>query len=174
MLFRSATTTIAKTALYPAAVATAANELVNDASLSFHYAVGTSYENGAAFGGYKPITELADYVVKHTFYITVIDGAIPAENIVVKSLTIGGDSAVHVVVTSAYAAKEYEESFTTEDATTNLSGVTDGVPNKVTDETVLEVYVYIFYDGDETNVTTANAASLVDTNVQIVFGVAGA
>lgn len=167
----TATTTIGETAVYPAAVATAEEDLVDDDSLEFHYAVGTSYTDGTAKGEYKPVTNLSDYVVKHTFYITVTKGAVPAEDIVVKSLTItGGSEAVHVVVTSAYAAKEYTGDLTSEDADTILSGDTE-----ITDSTVLEVYVYVFYDGDYKDiVTTENAASLEGATVEIVFGVKGA
>lgn len=168
----TATTTVPTKAVYPAAVK---GTPTTDDDLEFQYAVGTSYTDGTATKDehgqkvYYDVTTLENYVVKYTFYITVTDGAIPAENIVVKSLTIDGDEAVHVVVTSDYAAKEYENGFTSEDATTILSGNT-----KITDTTVLAVNVYVFFDGDELNVTTANAATLAETKVTVVFGVKGA
>ena len=109
----------ANTTVYPAALKEGEGISTNENNIKFQYAVGTDYSNGAAKDGYTEVTTLTDYVVKYTFYLTVAADAVPASDIVVKGLTITGDEAVAVVVTTDYALVEFQDSLAqdTEDDT---------------------------------------------------------
>ena len=179
--------------VYPAAVAGTPSK---DGDLKFHYAIGQGYNN------YRPTVDsngdpvyyeiaegnLSKYVVKYTFYLTVAKDAVPASNIVVQSLTLSsvddddttiGLEAVDVVVTTEYAAAVFTANTYTADADATVlsSGLNEGegeLEGKLTDADVLPVHVYVYYNGDNSNVTTANAAKLEGVTLNITFGVKGA
>ena len=165
---READLTDKVTEVYPSTVN---GDPTKDSDLKFKYAVGTSYNNGAALDGeYTDITadNLTKYVVKYTFYITVAKGAVPAKNIVVTGITIDGDAAVAAVVTTDYAAVVFADTDADGD---NSKVISSG---EITDTTVLAVNVYVYFDGEHERVTTANAANLANTTVSVTFGVQNA
>ena len=161
--------------VYPAAVK---GTPTKDSDLKFQYAVGTSYDNGAAKDGvYTEVSSLENYVVKYTFYLTVAAGAVPASDIVVKSITFTGDAAVNAVVTTDSAAVIFAGSSATESQTVLSGGLNAGDTTnagKLTDTSVLPVHVYVYFNGDDARVTTANSTNLANTTVTVTFGVKGA
>ena len=168
----------ANTTVYPAALKEGSGISTNEGNIKFQYAVGAGYDNHLPdSSGYTEVTALADYVVKYTFYLTVVADAVPASDIVVKALTITGDEAVAVVVTTDSALVELQDSLAsgTEDTTVLSNGLHkddgDELKGKLTDEDVLAVHVYVFIDGDDETVTTANAANLNGATIDITFGV---
>ena len=165
----------AVTKVYPATVK---NDKLptKDSDLEFYYAVGTAYDDGTAKdGNYTKITDsnIANYVVKYTFYITVAEGALPASDIVVKGITFTGDDAVAAVVTTEYAAKVFKAN-SGEDDTILSSGLHADDPElagKITDGDVLAVNVYVYYDGEDATVKSSNAGNLNNATIEITFGV---
>jgi hypothetical protein len=173
--------------VYPSTILSATGLTENN--IKFSYAIGQDYANGAPTVGdggeaeYRDIDsgDLADYVVKHTFYITVAKDAIPASNIIVKGLTITsadsddttvGLDAIKVAVTTETAGVVLDKNYVADQNAVVLA-------TSVNDTQVLAVNVYIYYDGDynvDGNyvITTANAAKLEGVNVSITFGVKGA
>ena len=154
--------------VYPAALKAGST---NRGNIVFYTAVGTDFDDATAVESSKTdiaSSALSKYVVKYTLYLTVADDAVSAENLKISGVTIEGDSAVSVVVATDDAIVEIKET-TGEDYT---SAVISG-SKKITDESVYVVDVYVFYDGNETTVTTENANNLADTTVSISFSVNG-
>ena len=185
--------------VYPAAVKKEGETIVRDShtkEVKFHYAIGQGYNNHAPTVDSQGKPEyydidtaaLSNYVVKYTFYLTVAKDAVPASNIIVQSLTIAsadtdndtiGFEAVDVVVATDYAAVVFESNTYTADdnAVVLSSGLHEGdekLEGKLTDADVLPVDVYVYYNGDNSAVTTENAAKLEGVKINITFGVKGA
>ena len=111
-----------------------------------------------------PSGHFGDYVLENVFNIIVASGGRTVENLKVDTITITttGDSAVKVLVTSDTAAQEFAATDTTNSDNTVLSAT-------VTSAAVVPIHVFIFWDGNNTNVFTSNVDNLLDTSVEIEF-----
>lgn len=126
----------------------------------------------------KNITSLNDfngYVIKQTVYLTLAVGAEDAYNLTVTPTFTKQNSedssvmdAVKVLVVTS------ENNMVT--LTSGMSGAQDlytgGNNTVLTDETVLTVDIYIYYDGSVDSVYTNNIANLSGAEISLVFNVA--
>ena len=152
--------------VYPAMVTPGST---TDELLTFQYYKGKDYNNGSADGAAVNVGKSDQYVLKHTYYITVAKNAPAASNIVVTGVTISGTNApAGVAIATAYAVDNYTANSTAESRIILSGDMT------ITDSTVLTVHVYVYINGEDSSVTTANAANLGTATVNVTFGVKGA
>ena len=123
----------------------------------------------AKTGTERQLINFDGYVIKKTVYLTVAVGANPAINLTVTptiSQKTGGTdlSACKVIVATE------DGGFAT---LTSTSGKTNiyGSNTPLTDQLTLEVNIYIFYDGNDSNVYTNNVANLKGADISLAFGV---
>lgn len=158
------------TLLYPSRVKGDATSLT-DATLKFEY---TSAKDASASAADTNATytevetnKFDNYVVKKTFYVTIQKGAAVAKNLKVKSVTFKdlANTGVACVITSASATGVIN-------ATSDINTVqTLVLANEVTDATVVAVNVYLYINGEHTNIYTNNINNLKAGSVEIEFQV---
>ena len=120
----------------------------------------------------------SDYVIHKVVYLTLAEGS---------------DDATNLSVTATIAIKETNPAQTADDlsavkvlvATTNNYailhnnnlaqnsnvGSLNGTPITLTDDSVVQVDIYIYYDGSEAAVNTNNVADLADATIELAFNV---
>ncbi|MBO4277253.1 MAG: hypothetical protein J5925_02500 [Clostridia bacterium] len=108
-----------------------------------------------------------DYVLVNTFSITVADGSNAVENLRVASCDVtvptGGVEAIKVIVATDSAYAEY-------DAAGNLVAGTATIRTAELDKDNVEtVKIYVYWDGNDTDVYTNNLINLKDTSVVVTF-----
>ena len=119
----------------------------------------------------KQLTAFTGYVIVKTVYLTVAAGANPANNLKVTPTFAqkgsGSDiSAAKVIVTTS------DGGFAVLSSSNNGSPVDiKGSNTNLTSTTVLTVKIYIYYDGNNTNVFTNNAAELTGATIDLAFDV---
>lgn len=119
----------------------------------------------------KQLTDFTGYVIEKTVYLTVAEGANPANNLKVTPTFaqkgVGSDlSAAKVIVTTS------DGGFAVLSSSNNGSAVDiKGSNTNLTSSTVLTVKIYIYYDGNNTNVYTNNAAELTGATIDLAFDV---
>lgn len=119
----------------------------------------------------KQLTSFTGYVIEKTVYLTVADGANNATNLTVTPTfaqkASGTDiTAAKVVVTTS------DGGFAVLSSANNSTKVDiKGGNTALTDSTVLTVKIYIYYDGNDTNVYTNNAANLAGATIDLAFDV---
>lgn len=119
----------------------------------------------------KQLTDFTGYVIVKTVYLTVAAGANPANNLTVTPTFaqkgVGSDlSAAKVIVTTSdggFAVLSNSDNGTPVDI--------KGSNTSLTSSTVLTVKIYIYYDGNNTNVFTNNAAELTGATIDLAFDV---
>ena len=119
----------------------------------------------------RQLTSFTDYVVVQNFYLTVAVGSDDAYQLTVTpTITQVGagtdiDAVKFLIVTSdsGYAAISTANNGTAVDI--------KGADTALTDTTVLTVTLYIYYDGDETEVYTNNKANLTGASIDLQFDV---
>lgn len=108
----------------------------------------------------------SDYVLVNEFSITVAKGSNPVENLRVASCAVnvgGGAEAVKVIVATDSAYAEY-------DATGALVAGTATIRTAELNDTQVEtVKIYVYWDGNDTDVYTNNLVNLKDTSVEVEF-----
>ena len=172
----SDTALTASAVLYPAAHQAAATTIAtadatttsgeNTVMTNWYYRTSS---NPADYLGDNPSAELeiksADfgkYVLVDEFSLTVADGSNAVSNLHVKDCTIttAGDQAVKVLVATSSASQEF--------AATG-SGSTVLRSSNLTSSDVEYVKIYIYWDGNDTDVYTNGIADLQNTSVEITF-----
>jgi hypothetical protein len=125
--------------------------------------VGTSPSTAT----YVPVTDFSNYVLVNEFSLATADGSNELENLRVKSctLTTSGDSAVKVLVAGANGCQEFDASTAADISATSQVLQTANV----TDDAVSTVKVYLYWDGNDTDVYTNNVDDLLSTAVQVIF-----
>jgi len=120
--------------------------------------------------------DFAKYVIKKTVYLTVAKGANPAYRLTVSGTFTKVDaneedlSACKVLI--ATKNKETGHSVTAILSSENLNAhlyLAD--EDVITDATVVQVDMYIYYDGNDENVYTNNVAKLAGATFNLNFGV---
>ena len=152
------------TAVFPAEMA---DTSTNNDNLTFQYFQGTDFTNGDPTGTAQNVGKSDSYVKEYVYYITVAKNSPETQNIVVSSVTFNGDvgsEAASVVVATDYACINFDDSTTTESEVIS-GGLT------IDDETVFEVHVYVYINGNHGSITTANAKNLKDATINIQFSV---
>lgn len=108
-----------------------------------------------------------DYVLVNEFSITVADGSNAVENLRVASCAVnvngGGAEAVKVIVATSSAFAEYDAT----GALVEGDGVISAAALSNTEVEYVKIYVY--WDGNDTDVYTNNLLNLKDTSVVVTF-----
>ena len=122
-------------------------------------------------GSARQLTAFAGYVVVQNFYLTVASGANSADTLTITptitQVSTGNDvDAVKFLVATSdngYAAI----------STANNGNAVDikGDNHAITDESVLTVTLYIYYDGNDDAVYTNNATYMLGGTISVSFGV---
>ena len=96
---------------------------------------------------------LANYVFVQDFYVTVAKDAVPAKDLKVSEVTIPENKGIRVVIATSVAGSGVIANSTlgTQPSLTNAN---------ITDSTVINVRVYVFFEGTDTNVYQTNLANL--------------
>ena len=135
-------------------------------------ATSTGYVGRADTEAAVSSENLSNYVLKYTFYFTIADGANNAANLVVDSYTItntsvggAGTDGVKCLVVGTNGSVMY-----------NASTDTDSLVLETTlnSTTVYSVRVYIYYDGNDSNIYTNNIPNIDDFTIDLKFGVTAA
>ena len=127
-------------------------------------------ENGMTAKEYVASDKFSDYVLVNEFNLTVAAGSNAMNTLKVNTCSItpsnSGDQAVKVLVATATACEEFSG--------TGGSGSTT-LQASLTDATTMQVKVYIYWDGNDTDVYTNGIADLTSTSVVVTFtGLVGA
>ncbi|MBR5943184.1 MAG: hypothetical protein IKZ81_07590 [Clostridia bacterium] len=177
----SATATTASAVLYPAAHQAAANTIATaDATTTtgtdpdtvttmtnWYYRTSS---DPSEYMGTTPSAELpieqADfgkYVLVNEFSLTVADGSNAVSDLKVDTCTIttSGDQAVKVLVATSSASQEFSG--------TGGAGSTVLRSSNLTSSDVEYVKIYVYWDGNDTDVFSNGIADLVNTSVVVTF-----
>ena len=113
-----------------------------------------------------------DYIIHQTCYITLAVGSEDAENLVVSKVNLVSNGTataspstfapVKVLITTSTAAVELDS------ATTSSNTV---IASTVTSSDVVQVDIFVYYNGNDTNVFTNNKAKLDGATISIEFSV---
>ena len=161
------TATNSSAVLLPAAhtLNSSANLTNYDAAASWYYQYSKDPSVSTASSAVFPIdsSSLGQYVLINEFSITVADGSNEVTNLRVANCTIttAGDAAVKVVVAGTNASEEF-------DGEGGAGSVALRTAN-LTDSTVEYVKIYIYWDGNDSDVFTNNIADLLGTSVVVTF-----
>lgn len=117
----------------------------------------------------RQLTDFTGYVIKKTVYLTVAKGANGANNLTVTPTITGTGkdlTAAHVIVATSDGGFE------------NLTNTNNGIKvdikgsnTPLTESTVLTVEIYIYIDGNNTNIFTNNIADLNGVTIELAFNV---
>ena len=117
----------------------------------------------------RQLTAFTGYVIRRTVYLTVAKGANAANNLTVTPTITGTGkdlTAAHVIVATSNGGFE------------NLTNTNNGTKvdiqgsnTPLTDSTVLTVEIYIYIDGNNTNIFTNNIADLTGVTIELAFDV---
>jgi len=109
-------------------------------------------------------SNIDDYVLINEFSICAASGSNAMNNLKVKQIKIGstGNQAVKVLVVSETAYEEFNSEHSQPDSGSVILG--DVSPNYVT-----PIKVYVYWDGNDSDVTTNNKSNLLNTSVYIEF-----
>lgn len=127
-----------------------------------------SDESGMTAKQYVLDDKFASYVLVNEFNLTLAAGSNPMNTMKVDACTIttAGDQAVNVLVATATASEEFSG--------TGGSGSTT-LQASLTSSTIMQVKVYIYWNGNDTDVYTNGIADLQSTSVSLTFtGIVGA
>ena len=115
-----------------------------------------------------PLTTFAEYVVRYKYYVTLAAGSSAIDNLKVSGLTITDKNGttdapntldpLKVVVACGDAYEEFDKN--TSDGTVDLTGAA-----QLTDSAVFEICVYVYYNGNDSSVTTNNIANLAAADI---------
>ena len=116
------------------------------------------------------LTSIEGYVIHKTCYVTLAAGSNDATNLIVEKVKLtsnntaasGTFAPVKILVTSATAAIELDSDHTS--SSTPLA-------TTLTDDEVVQIDIYIYYDGNHSSVYTNNVANLDGANISITFAV---
>ena len=121
-------------------------------------------------GSARQLTTFTNYVIHKTLYLTVAEGANPANNLTVTATFTqygaGNDvDAVKIVITTddgGFAVL----------TTSNYSAVDiSGSNTDISDVTIRQVDIYIYVDGNDDAIYTNNAANLTGATISLAFDV---
>lgn len=143
-------------------------ELNDEDGVWYHQTAEAPGASAAAAGAAKTAVTSADfgeYVYKQTFYIAVAAGSNSMSDLKarvnVKTGDAVGDEAVRVVVATATNYQQFSATVA------DYTGAVD--LGDVASEGVVQVDVFIYYDGTDTTVYTNNITAIADTQVDVYF-----
>lgn len=157
-----------------APITTAGVEVTNMATASAftNWYTATAKTSGASDmqdGTARQLTAFTGYVIRRTVYLTVAVGANDANNLTVTPAITGtGEdlTAAHVIVATS------DGGFVNLTNTNNGTKVDiKGSNTALTESTVLTVEIYIYIDGNNTNIFTNNIVDLTGVTIELAFDV---
>ena len=163
--------------IYPSAHETLNN--ATDAAVveNWYFETAATPDASTAKEGTKTVLTSANfekYVIKKTVYVTLAKGSNQATNLKVNNFALEqrtdenltGTSKTHspvkVVIASPIAVAELDSTNTTSDAI---------LAETVTDQALIALDIYIYYNGADTNVFTNNIANLAGAKITLSFSV---
>lgn len=139
----------------------------------WYTATAASSDNSAmANGQHTALGNFEGYVARYKYFVTLDTGSQNCEGLWVTNFSIvdGGLSGTNLKPVKVVVAcgEQYEQYYvgTTKGDKGNIDLTGTGVLN---DESVLEIYVYVYYDGNHEDVYTNNLADLSAANINIGF-----
>lgn len=109
--------------------------------------------------------DVTDYLYKKTFYLAVAAGSNAMTDLKARVSILNdaasGDEAIRVVVASENAYQVFNTT------TENYVGAT--VLGDIAADGVVQIDVYIFYDGTDETVFTNNITSIIDSQISVYF-----
>ena len=130
---------------------------------NWYYKYADAPTASASTGAKTTLSAFTDYVLHNQFSITVSKGSLSVTNLHVSScsITTSGSQAVNVVVASSSAATEFTATDNDGDATV-LASTIDA-------STVVLIDVFVYWNGEDTDVYSDNLENLKNTDVVINF-----
>lgn len=165
----SDTASTASAALYPAAHDAVANITAADTVSNWYYMYSEDPASATGKAGTKTaLTAFTNYVLVNEFSITVAEGSNPVENFRVEDVTIttAGDSAVKALVASTNGVEEFAESTDPDNPRANPVTLHTA---QITSAASIYVKIYIYWDGNDTDVYSNNIEELKNTSVEVSF-----
>lgn len=160
----SADTSSTKTNLYPVAPATTLTSENVATPASWHYAYSNKNDESTKYGDYTSCTDLTNYVASEVFQIGLNENSgldESANNIKLKSVSLPANKGISCVIVCGGVCQTY-----TADSSTPLD-----LSVKAKKESSVQVNVYYFINGEDSNVYTNNSTALTGS-IQLVFSVA--
>lgn len=143
---------------------------------SWEWYVGTSKTDGTAKPTANAVTDLNEYTLHTTVYITVAKDTPAAQNLMLESATFARagtgknlDGFGGVVVATAEAADRFDSDNALKER--NAAGK-PVLAATVNDQTVIAVEIYVYVYGANANITTENAFDLATLSLELKFSVA--
>lgn len=140
---------------------------------NWYYKIADAVDASTSTKGANYLTTVdATYVIHKTCYVTLAAGSNDASNLKVTGMAIASNSTatggsatitpVKVLVTTATAAVELDSTTTSSD--TVLAAT-------VTSSAVVQIDIFIYYNGNDAAVYTNNVANLDGATIDLTFGV---
>lgn len=166
--------TSAQSKVFPSAHETLANATAANTPANWYYQVGDAptASTSTKAKNYLTAENFGRYVIHKVCYITVTVGSNPAENLVVSSVTITSNNTatgqdptlepVKIVVASSTAVVELDSEHTSSNTV---------LVSSITDQTLVAIDIFLYYDGSHASVYTNNTANLDGADIDIEFSV---
>lgn len=149
-------------------------EGVNQAGTNWYYKIADSATASASTkGAHYLATVDSAYIIHKICYVTLAAGSNDATNLRIKSATVASNSTatglnptldpVKILVTSATNCVEFDKDGLTNDSTVLAAAVTD--------DEVVQLDIFIYYNGADDDVYTNNVANLDGATVNFAFDV---
>ena len=158
--------------VFPSAHETVANTTAALSAGNWYYQVADDPTASVSHSEKKVLGSLDGYVLHKVVYVTLAKGSSSANNLKVTGATItsnatatGGSKTltpVKILVTSSTAVVELDSTHTSSD-TPLATTVTDGA--------VIQLDIFIYYNGADEAVYTNNIANLDGAKIDLTFGV---
>ena len=157
-----------------AAITTAGAQVTNKATAAavtnWYTAIAeTSSAATMKTGSARQLESFTGYVFVKTVYLTVADGANGAKDLSVSATFTQVGNGTDVTAARVLVATD-DGGFATLSSTSATADI-KGNNTLLTDTTVRTVDIYIYYDGNDTNVFTNNAANLTGATIALSFNV---
>lgn len=113
--------------------------------------------------------KFSKYVIKKTVYLTVAVGANPANNLSVTATITAKETGKTITAVKVLVATE--TGIATLDSTHLTSAAIGSSTAKITSNDVMEVDIYIYYDGSDSSVNTNGIGDLSGASISLEFTV---
>ena len=127
--------------------------------------------SGMITGSDEPLTSFNGYVVRYRYYVVLDTGSNPMDTLKVSDLSISlpnpPGSGTHVTpVRVVVACGNQMEEFSQGDVTGDVDLTGDA---SLDDQIALEIILYVYYDGNDSTVTTNDVAAISDADITFTF-----
>lgn len=154
------------TSIKPAAIETNKNSLEDLLDPESWYTARSADPDESAISGnktYLTTDNFGEYVVTYKFYVTIAKGSQNISALKITNFSLTGDDGkflpVNVVIASEAGIEEFDSKDTA--GAGNLLASND----TLTVDEVVSFYVFVYYNGNDTNVTTNKLAQISQANI---------